>query len=231
MIAPQQRVHAFDLDNTLVPGCLTERAVWKIAERAPLTSAQMTWLDELNKERSTLLRPDGRLMSTSAADAYIWRAVDAFMDINRGVPFQTMRRIAAKLAEEDAAAIYPEMLTKIEEIHAAGEIAVIISASPALLVSAFARRIGAAASAGSRYYRQGNEMHRWRPSRNPHPKDHTLRAMCSRLEGQAVAAYGDTMNDKPMLNSVTYPHAVNPVPELRDQALKNGWQIINCATH
>jgi phosphoserine phosphatase len=39
------------------------------------------------------------------------------------------------------------------------------------------------------------------------------------------AAYSDSINDLPLLQSVGYPHAVNPEPELRRVALKRGWPI------
>lgn len=226
----ERHIHAFDLDNTLVNGCLTERAVWKIAEHRPLTDMQQSSLEVLAKERATLLKADGTLAGDKAGD-YIWRSVYAFVDIVRGVPLKTMRRIAEELAEQDAGAVYTEMRTKINAIRDGGDIAVVISASPGLLVSAFSRRIGAAASAGSRYYRQGNEMHRWRPPRDPHAKNHTLQAMCDRLGGSAVAAYGDTLSDLAMLNMVEQPHAVNPVPELRAHATSQGWPIIDCAKY
>ncbi len=39
------------------------------------------------------------------------------------------------------------------------------------------------------------------------------------------AAYSDSMNDLPLLESVGFPHAVNPEPELRRIALTRGWPI------
>jgi HAD superfamily hydrolase (TIGR01490 family) len=39
------------------------------------------------------------------------------------------------------------------------------------------------------------------------------------------AAYSDSMNDLPLLESVGYPHAVNPEAELRKIAFARGWPI------
>lgn len=39
------------------------------------------------------------------------------------------------------------------------------------------------------------------------------------------AAYSDSINDLPLLESVGFPHAVNPEPELRRIALTRGWPI------
>ena len=38
-------------------------------------------------------------------------------------------------------------------------------------------------------------------------------------------AYSDSINDLPLLESVGYPHAVNPEGELRRIALQKGWPI------
>ena len=38
-------------------------------------------------------------------------------------------------------------------------------------------------------------------------------------------AYSDSVNDRLLLESVGYPHAVNPEPRLLDVALRNGWAI------
>ena len=38
-------------------------------------------------------------------------------------------------------------------------------------------------------------------------------------------AYSDSINDLPLLESVGYPHAVNPEHELRKIALQRGWPI------
>lgn len=45
------------------------------------------------------------------------------------------------------------------------------------------------------------------------------------LELAECAAYSDSINDLPLLESVGNPHAVNPEPELRRIALTRGWPI------
>jgi hypothetical protein len=42
---------------------------------------------------------------------------------------------------------------------------------------------------------------------------------------EECAAYSDSINDLPLLESVGFPHAVNPEPELRRIALNRGWPI------
>jgi hypothetical protein len=45
------------------------------------------------------------------------------------------------------------------------------------------------------------------------------------LDLAECAAYSDSMNDLPLLESVGYPHAVNPEGELRRIAFARGWPI------
>ena len=45
------------------------------------------------------------------------------------------------------------------------------------------------------------------------------------LDLAECAAYSDSINDLPLLDSVGYPHAVNPEGELRRIALQKGWPI------
>lgn len=45
------------------------------------------------------------------------------------------------------------------------------------------------------------------------------------VELAECAAYSDSINDLPLLESVGYPHAVNPESELRRIALTRGWPI------
>ena len=45
------------------------------------------------------------------------------------------------------------------------------------------------------------------------------------LDLQECAAYSDSINDLPLLESVGYPHAVNPEGELRRIAMREGWPV------
>lgn len=45
------------------------------------------------------------------------------------------------------------------------------------------------------------------------------------LDLQECAAYSDSINDLPLLESVGFPHAVNPEGELRRIALREGWPV------
>ena len=45
------------------------------------------------------------------------------------------------------------------------------------------------------------------------------------LDLSECAAYSDSINDLPLLESVGYPHAVNPEGELRRIAMREGWPV------
>lgn len=44
---------------------------------------------------------------------------------------------------------------------------------------------------------------------------------------EAMAAYGDSVNDLPLLRHVGFPHAVNPAAGLRREAELRGWPILD----
>lgn len=54
-----------------------------------------------------------------------------------------------------------------------------------------------------------------------------LQSQGLRLEAfETSCFYSDSISDLPLLQAVTHPVAVNPDPALREQALANGWQVI-----
>ena len=56
-----------------------------------------------------------------------------------------------------------------------------------------------------------------------------LQKICAEknISASNVAAYGDSINDAPLLETVGYPFAVSPSEKLRQLALQNNWTILD----
>ncbi|HSX33433.1 MAG TPA: haloacid dehalogenase-like hydrolase [Candidatus Saccharimonadales bacterium] len=217
----KRRVHAFDLDGTLVPGSLTERAFWHLAEMGELrlSDDRVATLAAWRQRFEETVRPD---------HDYAVDIVAAIVEGTRGIPVQTLRRMAAERAEADYELIYPEMKGALARARRPNQALVLISGSMDIFVRAFGRRLGAAAVTGSRFYTQGGAIHHSKPARGLPAKDDVLLGMCESLGGTPYAAYGDTSQDLPMLIASAHPHAVNPDMALRAAAESLGWPIIDC---
>jgi|GEM_PF-1255850 len=212
----ERKVHAFDLDGTLAPGSLVERAFSNLLERGDLNLSD----DEI----------DGILSFRDVDESeYIRQAVRGFSDGIRGLQVKYLRRIARMIAQEDVTNIYPEMQNILDTIKEDGEDIVIISGSPRMFVEAFGHEIGAQVSDGTHHFSARGAIHETRPRRKAiWEKDKHLISICRSIGGQAVSAYGNAMNDFSMLARVPRPTAVNPLPNLREAALERDWPIIDC---
>lgn len=212
-----RKIHAFDVDGTLMPGAVVEHAFNKI-----LSDGQIRLTDSEIE----------RILSYKELDnnEYIRQVVQGFSEGTKGLSIKYLRRLANEVGEKDAANIFPEMQVILESIKDAKEDIVLISGSPRIFVEALGRRLGATVSDGTHHYSTQGIIHQTRPRRKTiHEKDKHLRSICRSLGGQAISAYGDSNNDIPMLLSVPNPVAVNPLPKLRELAIDNNWQIIECS--
>lgn len=212
----ERKIHAFDIDGTLLPGALVERAFIELLSRGSLRLED----DEIN---NILHYRD------TDPNEYVSQTVRGFSEGVKGVPIKYLRSVARDISERDIANIYPEMRSILDTIKSDSEDIVLISGSPRMFVEALGREIGATVSDGTHHYVARGVIHENRPRRKTiHEKDKHLTSICRSLGGQAISAYGDAMNDLPMLLSVPNPTAVNPLPGLREFAITEGWPIIDC---
>ena len=211
-----RKIHAFDVDGTLMPGAVVEHACNKILS------------DGQRRLRDSEIE---RILSYKELDnnEYIRQVVQGFSEGTKGLSIKYLRRLANEVGEKDAANIFPEMQVILDSIKDAKEDIVLISGSPRIFVEALGRRLGATVSDGTHHYSARGIIHQTRPRRKTiHEKDKHLRSICRSLGGQAISAYGDSNNDISMLFSVPNPVAVNPLPGLKELAMDNNWQIIEC---
>lgn len=221
------KLHAFDLDNTLVPGSLTERGFWKLAEYGELRLPDDT-LSHLAARRDN---PNVPPQQPGAEMSVGWEVVNAFITAAKvGLSVKALKRASRELAEEDIECIFPMMKDRIKDIKTSAEKFVIVSASEAHLVQGFARAIGAVASTGSRFY-IGNDghLHRTRPPTNGAlNKGSRFKNICTSMNAIPESAHGDNMADLPMLEIARRAFAVNPESQLRAIAVARNWDIIDC---
>jgi HAD superfamily hydrolase (TIGR01490 family) len=116
----------------------------------------------------------------------------------------------------------------------AGQRVWIVTATPYELAQLVARRLGLTGALGTvAEVKNGRYTGRLigEPVHGP-AKAAAVRALAARegLDLSRCAAYSDSANDLPMLSAVGHPVAVNPDPELRRHAAKEGWAIRDVRT-
>lgn len=125
--------------------------------------------------------------------------------------------------------VYPGTKDIIDEHIAKGHEVWLVTASPIEIGRMLARRIGATGALGTvaehvnGFYTgrlDGDFLHGPR-------KGERVRALAAErgIDLEASHAYGDSLNDRTMLETVGYPCAINPDPKMRKLARERGWPI------
>lgn len=214
-----EKLFAFDLDGTLMPGALAERAYVELRARGALSIS-----DEEHAEIDSFLPTD--------YNEYVRRAVRGLNNGVKGVHIDYLGEIARSMMEKDVTTLYEEMSDEIQFAKKIGAKVAVISASPKLFVDELARALGADYSDGALWQVRDNIVNPDEDQHNTHfDKGERLLAACKMLGAVPYAAFGDTRNDIPMFSLSSRAVAVNPKPDLRIMATDNGWEIIDCVGH
>lgn len=216
------RAAFFDLDKTLVPGSsvfLLARGVYERDLIRARDIARFAWGQFRFRALGTESRT-GMEQSRSAALEFV-----------RGRRQEELRALGREIAEERILPrVYPDIARVIAQHREAGDETYLLTAAPQELAEVVAVGLGMTGARGtvaeldteSRYTGGlvGEIKH------GPEKAKAAAELAAARgIEMRDSAAYSDSINDLPLLESVGHPHAVNPDHALRRIARARGWPI------
>jgi len=208
----------FDLDRTLLPG-----SSLLLVARALAAGGEMA---------------TGRLAAAVAANAVFARRGigvsrteqlrDLVLAEVSGRPATTLTALVDEVAEAVLARSYPAGRWLIERHVAAGDLVVVLSASPQEVVEAVADRLGAGVGIGTvAEVEDGHYTGRLRGSFcHGAGKLDRLRAVLGDVDLADATAYADSASDLPVLLACGRAVAVNPDRQLRAAASARRWPLI-----
>ena len=131
--------------------------------------------------------------------------------------------------------IEPLWLTKAESLlqqhRDNGDVLMVITSTNRFVVEPICQKLGVEHLIATELEQQGNQF-TGRVSGIPSFKEGKvirlndwLKSSGSNLSGSSF--YSDSINDLPLLEIVDHPVAVDPCPQLREEALQRGWKIIS----
>lgn len=208
----------FDIDGTLVAGPSTEKRFF-------------LWL--LRRGRLGPLRLLAFLLFNLRWLARYGRHVakknKAYL---RGMDVATLEDEArAFVASEVEPALHAPAVARLRRHRAAGDAVVLLSGTLQPIAEELARRLDADEAIGSVCVDRGGRLTAQPPVRHPFGADKCalLDEICARrgVAVSAVAAYGDSRWDLPLLERVGTPVAVRPDPQLQATAEARGWEVLS----
>lgn len=215
------RAAFFDLDKTLVPGSslflfargLYERDYYRVRDIARFALGQASFV-LFGAERT-------RGMTQSR---------DAALEFVRGRSQEELRSLGREIAEDRILPrVYPDIAHIVAQHTAWGDETFLVTAAPVELAEVVAQGLGMTGALGTTAELEhgvytgrliGEVLH------GP-AKAKAVAELCERrsINLRDCAAYSDSINDLPLLESVGHPHAVNPDRTLLRTARARGWAI------
>lgn len=216
--APSRRVALFDLDRTLVPGSSMMELGRALADRKVI-------------DRGTVVRHAVKAAVFSRRglpDARIDRLRESLLAAATDRDHDQMTTVAREVGPEIASSAYPAARWLIEQHHAAGDVCVLLSASPQELVEVISAELGADRAVGTRTeVVDGRFTGRLEgPFCHGAGKLERLAAEMGQLDLDRASAYADSGSDLPLLRACGHPVAVNPDRRLREAAALAGWPVL-----
>jgi HAD superfamily hydrolase (TIGR01490 family) len=210
----------FDVDNTLIRGASAYHLVRELHRRRFFTIADVLFFARH--------LADYFLQGENQAQLGVVR--DRALGIMRGRSVAEMISIAEDVYEGVLASkVFPGTRRLLEKHIASGHQVWLITASPEEIGRLIAHRLGATGAVGT----VAEERDGFYTGRLAGPMMHgATKAAAARQiaerEGFDLAhcyAYGDSVNDIPILDEVGHPCAINPEPRLRRHCARAGWPI------
>jgi len=215
------RAAFFDLDRTLIPGSslfllargLYERDMFRVRDLLRFGWAQMMF--RLQGER------------THRVAKYRESTLDFVSGRSRSELIEWGREIAE---ERILPLVYEDIVRVIDGHKERGYQTYLVTAAPVELAETLAAALGMDGAAGTVAEVDDAGFYTGRLVGDPLHGPVEAKAVAELaaekgLDLEECAAYSDSINDLPLLESVGYPHAVNPEGELRRIAMREGWPV------
>lgn len=215
---PAPRLAIFDLDRTLVRGSSLMVLGRALAERHVI-------------ERSTVARHAVRaavFARRGLPEARIERLRRAVLAAAADHDQEQLAAVARAIGSQLASDAYPAARWLIDRHRAAGDLCVVLSASPQELVEAVGAGLGADRAIGTRTEVVDGRL----TGRLDGPFCHgsgkleRLHAELGAVDLGRAVAYADSGSDLPLLTACGHPVAVNPDRRLREAATEAGWPVL-----
>lgn len=213
----------FDVDNTLIRGSSL------VAFAMGLAREKFFGLPEVLSMGWKQLR----YRVTGAENAEdVAKGRETALAMIKGHPVDEVVALCQRVVDDYMAARAFPGTREVAEAHiAAGQQVWLVSATPVQLAQILARRFGFTGALGT-VAEVDNGVFTGRLSgdilHGP-GKRHAVAALAAleKLDLKRCTAYSDSINDLPMLSMVGTPVAVNPDRQLRAEAQRRGWQILD----
>jgi HAD superfamily hydrolase (TIGR01490 family) len=215
------RAAFFDVDKTLLPGSSLYLFARGLYRRGFYTLRDIAWF-AIGQFVFRLTGAEGQTGMEAARETAL-----AFVEGKRRADLVQLGHDI--VVEVIGPRIYPGMRKVIDAHHAAGDRTYLVTAAPRDLAEEIAAYLGMDGALGT----EAELVHGTYTGRMLGPVLHgpvKIEAVLalSRAEGINLAessAYSDSLNDRPLLEGVGHPVAVNPDRTLRRLAVERGWPI------
>lgn len=151
--------------------------------------------------------------------------MESEINLLKGKTRQDIKEISAWIVKNE---MWPkrrhDVIQEMVQRQSAGAKIILVSSAYQPFARAFARRLGAEAIGTPLLFNQGVLSGLTTPINAYQQKAENI--LTHIKEGAIVAAYGDTASDIPMMELSEKPIAVYPSRELREEAERRGWRII-----
>lgn len=214
----RRRVAIFDLDRTLLPGSSLMELGRALADRKVIG-------------RSTVARHAVRAAVFSRrglGDGRIDRLRASLLTVAADRDQEEISSVARDVGPDIAISAYPAARWLLQRHREAGDLCVVLSASPQELVEVIGAELGADRSVGTRTEVVDGRF----TGRLDGPFCHgagklvRLEAEMGPIDLGRAAAYADSGSDLPLLSACGHPVAVNPDRRLREAAESAGWPVL-----
>jgi HAD superfamily hydrolase (TIGR01490 family) len=216
-----RRAAFFDLDKTLIPGSslyllargLYERDLFRVRDLLRFAYGQLTY--RLSGERARGMD----LSRESTLDFVTGRRQEELMEWGREIA-----------QDQIFPRVYEDIVRVIDGHRDRGDLTFLVTAAPIELAQVVAAGLDMDGAAGTAAEVDKGGYYTGRLAGSVIHGPEKAKAVAELAAQHGVdlvecAAYSDSINDLPLLESVGYPHAVNPEGELRRLALRRGWPI------